>query len=59
MTAPPPYTPSELADRWKCSTQAIYNLVRGGGLAAVRIGKLIRIPVDVVEKHETATGGPQ
>jgi len=47
-----PLTPRELADRWQCSSQHIYNLVKDGSLRAIRIGKLIRIPADAVEAFE-------
>lgn len=47
-----PFTPRELAERWQCSDQHVYNLVRDGTLPAIRLGKLIRIPAQAVEAFE-------
>lgn len=39
-----PFTPATLAERWGCSPDAVYDLIRSGKLPAFRVGaKLLRI----------------
>ncbi|BAE50296.1 hypothetical protein amb1492 [Paramagnetospirillum magneticum AMB-1] len=45
-------TPAQLAERWQCSDQHVYNLVRAKKLQAMRLGKLIRITIQAVEEFE-------
>ena len=47
-----PFTTEELAERWHCSTQHIRNLARGGHLTSFRVGRLIRISAEEVERCE-------
>lgn len=47
-----PFNPETLAARWECSPQHIRDLVAGGQLAAFRVGRLIRIPANVVKDFE-------
>ena len=49
---PRPYSPETLADRWGCSSEKIRQMCRQGELAAFRLGKLIRIPANEVERVE-------
>lgn len=46
------YTPKELAERWKCSTDSIYRLVKTGKLKAFRVGQDYRFKESEVEKFE-------
>lgn len=48
-----PYTPETLAERWSCSSQHIRDLVSKGDLRAFRVGRLIRIRPEEVERYET------
>lgn len=59
MTAPAritqaerPYSPERLAERWDCSPEKIRRMCHGGDLAWFSLGKLIRIPADII--HEIA-----
>lgn len=51
MTARP-YSPETLADRWGCSSETVRQMCRRGDLAFFRLGKLIRIPAQEVERVE-------
>lgn len=52
-----PFTVATLADRWQCSTHAIYWLIREKRLPAFRLGgKLLRIRAEDVTQWES-TGG--
>lgn len=54
-----PLTLSEVAERWDCSAEKIRRMVHDGELAAFRLGKLIRIPAQEVERYECqATASP-
>lgn len=58
----PPYSVPKLADRWKCSKDFVYSLIRNGGLNAFRLGdKLLRVSADEVERYErqNRTSGPK
>lgn len=51
------YTPSMLADRWKCSEKHIRNMIERGELRAFRLGgKLLRIRGEDVEAFECQSG---
>ncbi len=45
-------TVAEIADRWGCSQSLIRKMEKHGTIAGVRIGTLLRIPVQEVEKFE-------
>lgn len=47
-----PFTPDTLAERWRCSAETIRAMIRRGELPAFRIGRMMRIPADVVDAHE-------
>jgi len=47
-----PYTPEEVASRWRCSPRHVRNLIASGKLAHFRVGRLIRIPPAAVEAVE-------
>ena len=47
-----PYSPETLADRWGCSAEKIRRMYHDGALAGFRLGKLIRIPANEVERLE-------
>ena len=51
MTARP-HSPETLADRWSCSAEKIRQMCRKGELSYFRLGKLIRIPANEVERVE-------
>ncbi len=46
------YTVASLAREWDCSEGVIRKAVAGGRLGCFRIGSLIRIPVEEVERFE-------
>jgi excisionase family DNA binding protein len=48
----PPFTVDSLAERWGCSPGAIRNRIRTGEIQSFRIGTLIRIPANEVERVE-------
>jgi excisionase family DNA binding protein len=48
----PPFTVETLAERWGCSAGAIRNRINAGEIQVFRIGTLIRIPANEVEKIE-------
>jgi excisionase family DNA binding protein len=47
-----PYSPETLAERWGCSSEKILGMYHAGELAGFRLGKLIRISADEVERYE-------
>ncbi len=51
MTARP-YTPRTLAERWGCSDRHIRDLIKKNKLPAFKVGSLVRIGADVVERIE-------
>lgn len=52
-----PYSPETLATRWNCSAQKVRQMVHAGELQGFRLGKLIRIPAQEVERVECLSGG--
>lgn len=52
MSAPKPYSPEALADRWGCSAEKVRLMYHAGDLTGFRLGKLIRIPATEVERYE-------
>lgn len=49
------YTPTTLAERWKCSAQVIRNMIKRGDLPAHRYGeKMVRIMGADVAAHEAS-----
>jgi excisionase family DNA binding protein len=45
-------TVPEIAERWNCSAGLVRKLEKRGKIAGVRIGALLRIPLQEVEKFE-------
>ena len=56
MTARP-FSPETLAERWACSSETVRQMCRRGELSYFRLGKLIRIPANEVDRIECLTGG--
>lgn len=52
-----PYSPESLADRWGCSAEKVRRMYHGGEIDGFRLGKLIRIPADAVERYECQNTG--
>lgn len=52
MTAERPFSPETLADRWGCSAEKVRLMCRAGDIASFRLGKLIRISANEVERYE-------
>ncbi len=50
-----PFSPETLADRWGCSAEKIRRMYHHGDLTGFRLGKLIRIPANEVERIECQT----
>lgn len=46
------YTITQLAQRWQCSTDAIYDMVRRGDIKSFRVGKAIRFTAEAVAEYE-------
>ena len=57
MTAPAPYSPETLAQRWGCSADTIRVMCREGRLSSFRLGRLIRIPATEVDRYECQNTG--
>ena len=50
-----PYSVRDLAQRWACSRETVYSLIRSGELRAFRAGgKLLRITAAEVDRWENA-----
>lgn len=47
-----PFTVPTLAERWECSEGLVRKMIERGELRSFRIGALIRIPADEVERIE-------
>jgi len=45
-------TVKEVAERWRLSTNTIYELIQTGQLSCFRAGKAIRIPMTEVARFE-------
>ena len=52
MSNPRPFSPETLAERWGCSSEKVRRMYHDGELAGFRLGKLIRIPANEVERVE-------
>lgn len=52
MNAVRPYSPETLAVRWSCSSEKVRRMYHDGELSGFRLGKLIRIPANEVERYE-------
>ncbi len=52
-----PYSPETLADRWGCSAEKVRRMFHDGELQGFRLGKLIRIPANEVERLECQITG--
>lgn len=52
MNVPCPYSPESLGQRWACSAEKVRQMCRAGELNYFRLGKLIRIPANEVERVE-------
>ena len=46
------YTIAQLAQRWQCSPDAIYDMVRRGDIKSFRVGKAIRFTAEAVAEYE-------
>jgi excisionase family DNA binding protein len=49
---PAAYRVAALAERWQCSSGHIYGLIRDGKLNAFKVGKLLRVKAEEVERIE-------
>ncbi|AUN31998.1 hypothetical protein C0V82_16345 [Niveispirillum cyanobacteriorum] len=47
-----PFTPDTLAERWECSPRHIRDMINRGQLPAFRLGKLVRISAESVQRIE-------
>jgi excisionase family DNA binding protein len=52
VTVSRPFSPETLGERWLCSSEKIRQMCRKGELSHFRLGKLIRIPANEVERLE-------
>lgn len=46
------YTIAQLAQRWQCSADVIYDMVRRGDIKSFRIGTAIRFTAEAVAEYE-------
>ena len=46
------YTIAQLAQRWQCSPDAIYDMVRRGDIKSFRVGTAIRFTAEAVAEYE-------
>lgn len=51
------YTPQELAEIWKCTTETVNGLCRNGELIAFKVGDLWRIKESEKNKFEDKRSG--
>lgn len=54
ISTPAPFSVTQLAERWGCSTGLVRKLIDAGSLQCFRLGILIRIRVAEVERYEGA-----
>ena len=47
-----PFSPETLAERWGCSAEKIRQMCRQGAIDSFRLGRLIRIAANEVERIE-------
>ena len=57
MTRAAPFSPETLANRWGCSSETVRQMCRRGDLGYFRLGKLIRIPANEVDRVECQNTG--
>ena len=50
------YTVTSLAERWDCSKDVLYDMLRDGRLRAFRVGKALRISPEEVRRIEEGRG---
>ena len=46
------YTIKSLAERWSCSPDVIYDMIRAGAIKVFRVGRAIRISAAEVARYE-------
>lgn len=52
-----PFTVMQLAERWSCSRDAVYSMIRTGKLKAFPLGgKLLRVTAEEVKRWESGGG---
>jgi len=49
------YTITALAERWACSRDVLYDMIRKGELKCFRVGRAVRISAAEVERKEAET----
>ena len=47
-----PFSVATLAERWGCSRRHVSNLIRKGALQSFRVGALLRVRPEEVERYE-------
>src|SRR6185436_10186653 len=52
MTDRAAYSVAQLAERWGCSDGHLYGMIRSGELHAFKLGTLLRVRVEEVERIE-------
>lgn len=55
VSAPKPFSPETLAERWGCSAATVRSMCKRGEIAYFRLGKLYRIPATEVGRFEQAS----
>ena len=53
------YTVKTLADRWSCSIDVVYDMIRQGCLRTFRVGRALRISPAEVDRYESGAPSPQ
>jgi excisionase family DNA binding protein len=52
-TNPRALSVEQLADRWQVNVKTIYEAIRAGQVPAMRLGRVLRVSMAVVESIET------
>ena len=50
--SPQVFTPADLAARWNCALDTVYDLLRSGRLRGFKAGSQWRVSASQVEKYE-------
>ena len=47
------YTVDTLAERWACSRDVVYDMIRNRKIKAFKVGRVLRISAEEVLRYET------
>jgi excisionase family DNA binding protein len=52
-------TVEQLAERWAVNRKTVFGMIARGELPVMRVGRLIRVPLAVIERLEQAGAGQE